>query len=651
MQALRDFQEFGIKPIVVDDFERNNGTRTIRTEDAVTGPGGEVYLSNGSSINAKDMAAHEAFHAGLKRSLDPARRFYELVQNADILDSNISNYLLHISDAYFEETGRRFDPASQSDMDTLMHELAAFVSGALNDGTAQAKFGSGFSDFDALQTQWSAMKEAMKHGTGQLPGRGAGADAGHVLVGRPEAQEGANAAQPADGAYLPRPEAGKPPMGRYLPRGSEQAEGWWDSVMQEDMLPRPASAAPGYWEAMEAEEARRYGDRGGPPAQAEVDALLDRAEQPEAAAAEPEAWTPMERGAVHGKAADYMGRAERNFRRTLGELLSVPRSADRAFLTPIVERLSEEYLRTGEVRPETLEHLFETAYQQGIVVDDAFYNEYKDVKDLLRTQAVRLDAADRADIPDFEAWRRQNMGRIRVAQDGVPVDVQYQALRERAPELFPEGLDHPADQLMRMAEVSESIRRVEQELSAYYGDRAEEFRGYAREQFGRAVDSLLPELARVKRYSEERAREEQAQKEALEFAATAMGEAAVKTVNRMWTAAKSTRKQVERAVSRNLLTRAEERQVDECCGTGPGLERPSPPVCGRYMRPSGPSRRPWAPSRSTTKTGRQGSDGKQSAICRALRTGRTSGADSCTASRRWSGTSGTSCRTGRRRTA
>ena len=359
------------------------------------------------------------------------------------------------------------------------------------------------------------------------------------------------------------------PWGGICPGGSEQAEGWWDSVMQEDMLPRPASAAPGYWEAMEAEEARRYGDRGGPPAQAEVDALLARAEQPEAAAAEPEAWTPMERSAVHGKAADYMGRAERNFRRTLGELLSVPRSADRAFLTPIVERLSEEYLRTGEVRPETLEHLFETAYQQGIVVDDAFYNEYKDVKDLLRTQAVRLDAEDRADIPDFEAWRRQNMGRIRVAQDGVPVDVQYQALRERAPELFPEGLDHPADQLMRMAEVSESIRRVEQELSAYYGDRAEEFRGYAREQFGRAVDSLLPELARVKRYSEERAREEQAQKEALEFAATAMGEAAVKTVNRMWTAAKSTRKQVERAVSRNLLTRAEERQVDELLRNGP----------------------------------------------------------------------------------
>ena len=101
-------------------------------------------------------------------------------------------------------------------------------------------------------------------GDGLLPGRGAGADAGPVLVGRPEAQEGSNAARPADGAYLPRPEARKPPMGRYLPRGSEQAEGWWDSVMQEDMLPRPASAAPGYWEAMEAEGARRYGDRGGP---------------------------------------------------------------------------------------------------------------------------------------------------------------------------------------------------------------------------------------------------------------------------------------------------------------------------------------------------------------------------------------------------
>ena len=176
VQALRDFQEFGIQPIVVDNFERNDGTRTIRTDDAVTGPGGEVYLSNSNGINSKDMAAHEAFHAGLKRGLDSARKFYQMARDVDILDNNISEYLLEISDAYFERTGKPFDPTSESDRDTLMHEFAAFVSGALNDGTAQAKFGAGFADFDALHSQWQGMKDDMGRGglTQDTPREGPG---------------------------------------------------------------------------------------------------------------------------------------------------------------------------------------------------------------------------------------------------------------------------------------------------------------------------------------------------------------------------------------------------------------------------------------------------------------------------------------------
>ncbi len=161
VQAVRDYQAFGIQPIVVDSFERNSGGRTIRTEDAVTGPGGEVYLVNGSTIDSRNSAAHEAFHVGLERGLSSAQRFYEMVQEADILDGWVSEYLRRISDTYFEKTGRRFDPRSESDMETLMHEFAAFVSGAINDGTAWERFSSGFSDFNALESQWQVMREEM----------------------------------------------------------------------------------------------------------------------------------------------------------------------------------------------------------------------------------------------------------------------------------------------------------------------------------------------------------------------------------------------------------------------------------------------------------------------------------------------------------
>ena len=107
VQAVRDYQEFGIKPIVVDSFERNSGGRTIRTDDAVTGPDGQVYLVNGSTIDSGNSSAHEAFHVGLRRNLASAQRFYEMVQGVNVLDETVSKYLGEITDTYFEETGRR----------------------------------------------------------------------------------------------------------------------------------------------------------------------------------------------------------------------------------------------------------------------------------------------------------------------------------------------------------------------------------------------------------------------------------------------------------------------------------------------------------------------------------------------------------------
>ena len=202
VQAVRDYQEFGIKPIVVDSFERNSGGRTIRTDDAVTGPDGQVYLGNGSTIDSRNSSAHEAFHVGLRRNLASAQRFYEMVQGVNVLDETVSKYLGEITDTYFEETGRRFDPQLESDMDTLMHEFAAFISGAMNDGTALELFSSGFSNFNALQAQWQAMKNEMGRGGSAAPGGPSGME---LLL--PGTQPGAEA------ATLPIPDVGSEQSG------------------------------------------------------------------------------------------------------------------------------------------------------------------------------------------------------------------------------------------------------------------------------------------------------------------------------------------------------------------------------------------------------------------------------------------------------
>ncbi|MBM6914868.1 hypothetical protein H6B33_05555, partial [Gemmiger formicilis] len=74
--------------------------------------------------------------------------------------------------------------------------------------------------------------------------------------------------------------------------------------------------------------------------------------------------------------------------------------------------------------------IFEEAYQQGRVIDEQFYNDYKDLKDELRTRAVTLDTESR-NAAEYADLRRSAMGRVRLTNEGgVPVDVRYMELSE-----------------------------------------------------------------------------------------------------------------------------------------------------------------------------------------------------------------------------
>lgn len=72
------------------------------------------------------------------------------------------------------------------------------------------------------------------------------------------------------------------------------------------------------------------------------------------------------------KARARLENAERKLTNDLSSALGVPWNAKREFLRPIVREISEEYLRTGTVSQETADRLFETAYENGIVVDSVY---------------------------------------------------------------------------------------------------------------------------------------------------------------------------------------------------------------------------------------------------------------------------------------
>ncbi|MDO4486026.1 MAG: peptidoglycan DD-metalloendopeptidase family protein [Bacillota bacterium] len=100
------------------------------------------------------------------------------------------------------------------------------------------------------------------------------------------------------------------------------------------------------------------------------------------------------------------------------------------------------------------------------LVDDSMFNEYKDLRDTMRNTQVTISEDDKTSIPDFKDFRKKNMGRLAIVNEGgIPVDTLYGELCDKYPELFDAEITHPADQLIAMAEVRDSLEPYDVMLS------------------------------------------------------------------------------------------------------------------------------------------------------------------------------------------
>lgn len=251
------------------------------------------------------------------------------------------------------------------------------------------------------------------------------------------------------------------------------------------------------------------------------------------------------------KAQDYLRRVRGQTAAAIQQTLSMPFAARQEVLKPAIEEMMNEYLQTGRISQETVDRSFEESYRRGVEMDTEFYDQYKDVKTRLRDLKVTLSEADRADIADFDDFRRAASGRLRIANEGgLPVDVAYKEMQQMAPELFPAGITHPADQLMRMFEVSKRIEKVQMSLDEYHGEDAEEFKRWAKNDYEASVENMLGALNVARRYAEARMRQQQAR-----AVPTTMEE-----VKSLYADLKGLRRTYERAAAKNLLT-AEDNSV------------------------------------------------------------------------------------------
>lgn len=258
------------------------------------------------------------------------------------------------------------------------------------------------------------------------------------------------------------------------------------------------------------------------------------------------------RDALPERAAEYVARTENTLVRRLADNLSVPETAKRETLRPIADEIIYDVLRGGEMDSAKLNRLFEQAWDAGREADTEYYEQYKDVREKIRTQKLFISAKDRADIADFNLFRKQTMGTLRLSSEGLPVDTFYQEMRDMAPELFPASITAPSDQLLQLYEVAQSIRKREKTLNEAFGAQAESFKTWARNDFDESVQRLAEGIRIAKRYQEAQERK----KEKLGVPQTA--EEAMELAKEV----KAEKKKFQKVQSRYLLTDADQKIVN-----------------------------------------------------------------------------------------
>lgn len=146
---------------------------------------------------------------------------------------------------------------------------------------------------------------------------------------------------------------------------------------------------------------------------------------------------------------NYSGSMSKTQVRT--EFLRVTEDMAKAMSEESVEQMSEVNQRITELAAEIVNHPSIT----GELADNL-----REIKQHLRKTRIKIPQDNKGDfdaVGGFENFRRRHIGSFILANDGLDVDVLYSELQELfGVHWFPEGIDHVADQLMMIAEVSDT---------------------------------------------------------------------------------------------------------------------------------------------------------------------------------------------------
>lgn len=240
------------------------------------------------------------------------------------------------------------------------------------------------------------------------------------------------------------------------------------------------------------------------PAVTETEAPITEKTKPITEAAEPVTEPP----AMTKKEETFQRRAEKGVVNRFADAMGVSRIANKKLVQQSVDALAEMYMETGAIDEAQAQAVFDELTEAAYVANAEVVEEYKDLREDLRSRRILIPKEVAAGIDGLADIRRKTFGKLRLtSEEGLPLDSAYDELSTQYPHLFPEKVTGAADQLNQIVDALDAIYDTETSLAEMNNPEWEEG---AREAFNGALDAMKGELDRVKRstIAHERKREE-----------------------------------------------------------------------------------------------------------------------------------------------
>ncbi len=205
---------------------------------------------------------------------------------------------------------------------------------------------------------------------------------------------------------------------------------------------------------------------------------------------------------IQGRAAKRKEAAEelkKEFAERLQKLFAISGKKKTKDTVKLLQRAADEGYN-GKISEETRELLFRDFFGSETVSNRNMIDH--ELKSQLKSIKLRISEMDAANIPDFADWRKRTMGKLgSVAKaDKSNIDTVYQELSGSYPNVFPENITHPAEQLEQIAAAAEGlVYKKNSMLETMDSTTIAEMR----REFDAAIDSFEATRHKIRAHNEE----------------------------------------------------------------------------------------------------------------------------------------------------